>query len=64
MSFKYIESIKQIYPDLTIENYYPNEIGQNNDVLIVNNSLVFRFPKYKQGIIQLKKRNRTIGVHK
>ncbi|GEN85941.1 phosphotransferase family protein [Oceanobacillus sojae] len=55
MSFKYIESIKQIYPDLTIENYYPNEIGQNNDVLIVNNSLVFRFPKYKQGIIQLKK---------
>lgn len=55
MAFKYIESIKQIYPDLTIQNYYPNEIGQNNDVWIINNSLVFRFPKYKQGIIQLKK---------
>lgn len=60
MVHPYIESIKQKYPDLTIQNYYPNEIGQNNDVLIVNNSLVFRFPKYKQGIIQLKKETKVL----
>ncbi|WP_112180385.1 MULTISPECIES: phosphotransferase family protein [Paraliobacillus] len=55
MSSNYIESIKQVYPDLSIKDYYPNEIGQNNDVLIINKSIVFRFPKYQKGIIQLKK---------
>lgn len=24
-------------------------MGQNNDVLIVNESLIFRFPRYRQG---------------
>ncbi len=42
---------KAIYPNISIENFYLNEIGQNNDVLIVNHSLVFRFSKYKNGII-------------
>lgn len=53
MSSNYIESIKWVYPNLSIEDWYPNEIGQNNDVLIINNSLVFRFPKYQKGILQL-----------
>ncbi|WP_256992513.1 hypothetical protein [Paenibacillus sp. XY044] len=52
---KFIEIIKGVYPDLYIEDYYLNDIGQNNDVLIVNKSLVFRFPKYKNGIIQLRR---------
>ncbi|MGP4108452.1 hypothetical protein [Virgibacillus sp. L01] len=55
MSNKHIERIKQVYPNLFIEDFYPNEIGQNNDVLIINNSLVFRFPKYQKGILQLKR---------
>jgi aminoglycoside 2''-phosphotransferase len=55
MDIKYIDRIKQVYPDLSIENCEPNDIGQNNDVLIINKSLVFRFPKYKKGIINLKK---------
>jgi aminoglycoside 2''-phosphotransferase len=55
MNNRYIKNIKQNYPNLSIENCYANDIGQNNDVLIVNNSLVFRFPKYRQGIIQLKR---------
>lgn len=50
-----IENIQSVYSDLSIEDFYPNEIGQNNNVLIVNGSLVFRFPKYKNGIIQLRK---------
>lgn len=54
MDSKYIERIKQVYPSLSIEDYQPNDIGQNNDVLIINKSLVFRFPKYKKGIVRLK----------
>lgn len=52
---KYIDSIEKAYPDLRVEKYYVNDMGQNNDVLMVNKSLVFRFPKYEQGIIQLKR---------
>jgi aminoglycoside 2''-phosphotransferase len=52
---KYIERIKQVYPSLSIRDCQPNEIGQNNDVIIVNESIVFRFPKYQKGIDSLKK---------
>jgi aminoglycoside 2''-phosphotransferase len=55
MDHKFIENIQRVYPDLIINKYHVNEIGQNNDVIIVNGSLVFRFPKYKQGIIQLRR---------
>ncbi|MGE7916800.1 phosphotransferase family protein [Lysinibacillus xylanilyticus] len=55
MNNNFIENIQSFYSDLSIENFYLNEIGQNNDVLIVNKSLVFRFPKYKNGIIQLRR---------
>ncbi|MFJ7886620.1 phosphotransferase family protein [Lysinibacillus xylanilyticus] len=55
MNNNFIESIQSCYSDLSIEDFYLNEIGQNNDVLIVNKSLVFRFPKYKNGIIQLRR---------
>lgn len=55
MNNNFIENIQSCYSDLSIEDFYLNEIGQNNDVLIVNKSLVFRFPKYKKGIIQLKR---------
>jgi aminoglycoside 2''-phosphotransferase len=55
MKDKLIESIKKVYPELYIKGYQVNEIGQNNDVLMVNDSLVFRFPKYKSGIIQIKR---------
>ena len=51
---KYIENIKKVYPSLNIESYEINDIGQNNDVIIINKSLVFRFPKYTKGIIKLK----------
>jgi aminoglycoside 2''-phosphotransferase len=52
---KYIERIKQVYPSLSILDCQLNEIGQNNDVIIVNGSIVFRFPKYQIGIDNLKK---------
>jgi aminoglycoside 2''-phosphotransferase len=55
MNHKFIEQIQSVDPDLVIKDFYINEMGQNNDVMIVNESLVFRFPKYKQGIIQLRR---------
>lgn len=32
----YMKNVKSIYPNISIENFYLNEMGQNNDVLIVN----------------------------
>jgi aminoglycoside 2''-phosphotransferase len=52
---KYIERIKQVYPSLSIKDCRLNEIGQNNDLIIINESIVFRFPKYLIGIDNLKK---------
>ncbi|MCZ0702436.1 aminoglycoside 2''-phosphotransferase [Natronobacillus azotifigens] len=56
-----IKSIQLVYSDLPIEDFYVNEIGQNNDVLIINNSLVFRFPKYRNGIKQLKRETEILN---
>ncbi|MFC7782988.1 MULTISPECIES: phosphotransferase family protein [unclassified Rossellomorea] len=47
--------IREVYPEFEITHSEVNEIGQNNDVLIVNHSIVFRFPKYMEGIRKLKK---------
>jgi aminoglycoside 2''-phosphotransferase len=60
MDTKHIDRIKQVYPDLSIEDYQPIDIGQNNDVFIINESLVFRFPKYKKGIIRLKEETKIL----
>jgi aminoglycoside 2''-phosphotransferase len=60
----YIERIKQVYPCLSIKDYQLNEIGQNNDVIIVNGSIVFRFPKYRKGIDNLKKETEILEAIK
>lgn len=49
----YIKRIQQVYPELIVDQCVQNENGQNNDVLMVNESLVFRFPKYEKWIEQL-----------
>ncbi|MEI2666934.1 phosphotransferase family protein [Rossellomorea sp. LJF3] len=56
----YEKRIREVYPELTITHSEMNEIGQNNDVLMVNDSLVFRFPKYGEGIRKLKKETRVL----
>ena len=56
----YEKRIREVYPEFTITHSEVNEIGQNNDVLIVNGSLVFRFPKYMEGIRKLKKEARVL----
>jgi len=50
----YLQNIRQAYPDLRIESVEFNDKGQNNDVLIVNQELVFRFPRYAHALEQLR----------
>ncbi|OXS59638.1 phosphotransferase family protein [Rossellomorea vietnamensis] len=60
MVSSYEKRIRAVYPDLKITHSEMNEIGQNNDVIIINDSLVFRFPKYTEGIMKLKKETRVL----
>ncbi|MBB6675628.1 phosphotransferase family protein [Cohnella nanjingensis] len=57
---KYRERILEVYPDLSIAKCQPIDTGQNNDVLVINQSLVFRFPKYKVGIAHLQKETKIL----
>jgi len=41
------------YPDLTVRSVRVATSGQNNTVLIVNNALVFRFPRYPAGVAMM-----------
>jgi aminoglycoside 2''-phosphotransferase len=50
----YLHSFRQAYPDYPLESVEFNAQGQNNDVLVVNGALILRFPRYAQGIEDLK----------
>lgn len=45
---KMINFVKSTYPDLIINEIKINNKGWDNDILIVNNEIVFRFPKTEQ----------------
>lgn len=47
------QAIQAAYPDFVVETAVFNEEGQYNDVLIVNETAVFRFPRYEGGLEQL-----------
>ncbi|HEU5140552.1 MAG TPA: aminoglycoside phosphotransferase family protein [Bacillales bacterium] len=49
----YVHLLRDVYPELKIQSTQSNEIGQNNDVLIVNDQLIFRFAKYRDGADRL-----------
>ena len=48
-----VEAIKEAYPELVISSVEPNLDGQYNTVLVVNDELIFRFPRFEAGIEQL-----------
>lgn len=56
---KYIKIIKEKIPSLIIEKYSFNTEGQNNDIVIINDNTIFKFPKYPEGIIKLR---REVGI--
>ncbi|MHB8644467.1 MAG: phosphotransferase family protein [Thermomicrobiales bacterium] len=51
----YIASIHAAYPELRIERLRLNDEGQYNDILVVNDDLIFRFPRHDEGIEKLEK---------
>lgn len=59
---KYIELIKEKNPSIIIEKYNFNCEGQNNDVVIINDDYVFKFPKYQEGIEKLKREIDVLDV--
>ena len=49
----YTERIRESSPALPIKSATLNEESQNNDVLTVNDEIIFRFPKYDDGVSRL-----------
>jgi len=49
-----LQSIRSAYPDLRIASVEFNGDGQNNDVLVVNDEFIFRFPKYMDALKRLR----------
>lgn len=49
----FIQAIHTAYPDFGIESAKFNKEGQYNDVLVVNDAFIFRFPRYAGGLEQL-----------
>ncbi|QBD75102.1 aminoglycoside phosphotransferase family protein [Ktedonosporobacter rubrisoli] len=49
----YIHAIQDAYPDLSIETVQLNQHGQFNDILVVNNESIFRFPKTQREAARL-----------
>ncbi|MEI3613181.1 phosphotransferase family protein [Pseudogracilibacillus sp. SO30301A] len=58
----YIKRIREVYPELEVYSAEFNHIGQNNDVLIVNNEIVFRFAKYQDGVERLEKETKILNM--
>ncbi|OUS73049.1 hypothetical protein B1748_23885 [Paenibacillus sp. MY03] len=56
----YAQKILEVSPNLRIDSVILNENGQNNTVIEVNNELIFRFPKYQQGIKELHEETRLL----
>jgi aminoglycoside 2''-phosphotransferase len=57
-----IASIHAAYPELRIERLRLNDEGQSNDVLIVNDDLIFRFPRDDEGIANLATEAALLGL--
>ena len=53
---RYLQSIQEDYPDLSIHDVsFNSHEGQYNDLLIINDQLIFRFPKFEGGLITLRR---------
>jgi aminoglycoside 2''-phosphotransferase len=50
----YVDRLRLHYPSLTVTTVERGAWGQNNDVLIVNWSLIVRFPRYRDGVDTLR----------
>ena len=58
----YLRAIQVAYPNLPIQNSrLHNKDGQYNDILIVNDAIVFRFPRYPGGVENIRNEVRILN---
>lgn len=57
----YEQRIHDIFPELSIENISLHDEGLDNDIIEVNQELIFRFPKHEQAV---KKLDREVKILK
>ncbi len=56
-----LQAIHAAYPDLSVQNTrLHNKDGQYNDILIVNEEIIFRFPRYPEGIENIRNEVRIL----
>jgi aminoglycoside 2''-phosphotransferase len=56
----YIHAIHDVYPALLIETARLNQQGQFNDVLVINNEYIFRFPKTQREALKLDRETKLL----
>ncbi|MGD6893519.1 aminoglycoside phosphotransferase family protein [Bacillus infantis] len=61
---EYLEFISDEYPDLKIKKFQANEKGWDNDIVIINESLVFRFPKFENVISKVEAEGKLLHLLK
>lgn len=58
----YLQTISECYPDLPIQNARShNKAGQYNDILIINDEFIFRFPKFSEGVQNIQNEVRILS---
>ena len=59
-----VTAIQTAYPNLEISSVEPNLDGQYNTVLLINDELIFRFPRFAAGLEQLQLETKILtAVH-
>ncbi|MCA0984157.1 aminoglycoside phosphotransferase family protein [Halobacillus yeomjeoni] len=53
--------INRVFPSVKIQDLQKNPVGQNNDVYIADGDIVYRFPKYVEGVEKMRKEVRVLN---
>jgi aminoglycoside 2''-phosphotransferase len=61
---EYLKFISGEYPDLKINKFQVNDKGWDNDIVIINESLVFRFPKSENVISKVEAEGKLLHLLK
>lgn len=56
------ESIAAACPELGLETVELFRAGQNNELILVNGELIFRFPKFAEGVAGLRREDAILGA--
>lgn len=60
----YEQRIDNIFPELSIENLSLNDEGLDNDIIEVNQELIFRFPKHDKAVEKLEREVKILKLIK